>query len=279
MKTFHLRNPVMIAAGTFGSDGYGKDAPNLNYGSLGAVVLKTTTMRPREGNSGTHLFRALDGLAYINNVGLKNPGIDAVLEQDWPYDNLVLSIAGADTTEIGKLAQLVAESKKFRAIELNLGCPNTRGEILSANSAMEVRPSVFRACESGLSVFVKVSPIVPDIKSLALAVEEAGANALTLCNTAPGAYFEIDDDKTVMQGGLSGKLIKYINLNLVYQAKRALYIPIIGCGGIRRWQDAAEYFAAGAEAVQVGTAQMEDPFTPFRVAHHLDNWLRRQTEQ
>ncbi|MBI4336238.1 MAG: dihydroorotate dehydrogenase [Chloroflexi bacterium] len=283
-KGLLLRNPVLWAAGTFGLDGYGAGlSSNVDFQALGAVVAKTTTLKPRKGNP---LPRVAQGQGWLlNSIGLQNPGIEAVLKEKAPIwaawqVPVILSLAGESPEEFGQLAQVAEGTPGVAALELNLSCPNVAGGLdfgqvpsLAAQAAARVKAS------TSLPVLVKLTPNVTDIVAVARAAEGAGADAVTLINTVVGMALDPERLQPVLPGatgGISGPAIRAIALAMVFKAYRELSLPIVGVGGISCLQDALELMAAGATAVQIGTATFADPTLPQRVVAGLGPFCARR---
>ena len=268
-KGLRVGNPVMTSAGTIGSDGYGSDlelpltAPGSPLAELGAVIVKTTTLRPRKGNPEPQMAELPVG--WLNSMGLPNPGIDVVLREYAPlwsasHVPVVLSIAGERAEEFQELARKVEEAPGIAALEVNVSCPNIEGGLefgQRPEAAAEVTRLVKEA--TSLPVIVKLTPNVTNIVEMALAVEAAGADALTLINTVVGMGIDSSTRRPLIGSilaGLSGPAIKPVALAMVYQVAKAVQIPVIGVGGITTGQDAIEFFLAGASGVQVGSGAM-----------------------
>ena len=287
-----LANPVMIASGTFGYDGYGRGlAPDAPLGTLGAVLPKTVTRHARVGNPEPRWFPASfrEGLqagetTLLNSVGLTNPGIEAAMA-DWAplWDqseaNIVISIAGDSPEQWEEMTSLTQGVQGFSAIELNLSCPNVDDGAMFSHY-----PRLTEAAISGvrrqtdLPIWAKLSPNVPDICEIAHAAVNAGADALTISNTIPAMHVDVETGRAVLgtgYGGLSGPALRPIAMALVHKAAQAVNVPIIGVGGIMNGRHAAEYLMAGATAVQVGSANLADLNAPFRILAELEELLVR----
>lgn len=285
-----LPNPVMIASGTFGYDGYGRgiddDAP---LGSLGAVLPKTFTRHKREGNAEPRWFPSSfrEGMAVgettlLNSIGLTNPGIEAAMVELAPKwsemdANMVMSMSGESPEQWEEMATFTQGVEGFVAIELNLSCPNVGdGAMFSHNPQLTEAAVAAVRRQTGLPVWAKLSPNVPDITEIANAAVGAGADALTISNTVPALHIDIDTGRAVLgtgYGGLSGPALRPVAMALVHKAAQAVDVPIIGVGGIFNGRHAAEYLMAGATAVQVGSANLTDLNAPFRVLSELEALL------
>ncbi|MSQ13877.1 MAG: dihydroorotate dehydrogenase [Dehalococcoidia bacterium] len=283
-RALQLHNPVMIASGTFGADGYGDGLPpTANFQGLGAVVAKTTTLLPRAGNPQPRMAQGWGWM--LNSIGLANPGIDAVLRDKAPQwatwrVPVVLSIAGERASDFAQLASMIEGVPGVAAIEVNVSCPNIEGGLEFAQSrdlAAEVTARVKE--RTTLPVIVKLSPNVTDIVAVARAVEDAGADALTLVNTLIGMTIDQDTARPVLgakRGGVSGPALKPVALAAVFRVYEAVRVPIIGVGGVTTGEDALEFLMAGATAVQVGTANFADPQASWQVLRDLTGLLRRR---
>jgi dihydroorotate dehydrogenase (NAD+) catalytic subunit len=285
-----LANPVMIASGTFGYDGYGRGVPaDANLAQLGAVIPKTVTRRPRQGNPEPRWYPASfrEGLAagettLLNSIGLANPGIEDALAQLAPQwrqmgTTVVLSLSGESAAQFGEMAALTRGVTGFQALELNLSCPNIEdGAHFSHDARLAASATAAVRANTDLPVLVKLSPNVPDVTVIARAVVDAGADALTLSNTIPAMRIDVAARKPVLgaiTGGLSGPALRPIAVALVYRTVQAVNVPVIGVGGIFCARDALEYLMAGATAVQVGSANLADPRAAFRILEELRTYL------
>ena len=289
-----LANPVMIASGTFGWDGYGSGLPaNLDLHHVGAIVAKTVTMDAREGNPEPrwhpHSWRKAwptGESIYLNSVGLTNPGIHAALEEKAPVwatweVPVILSIAGESISQFGTMASMAEGMPGVSAIELNLSCPNVDSGAQFSHSPQLALDTVHAVREStSLPVVAKLSPNVPDITAIAKAVEQAGADAITICNTIPAMSIDVATRIPVLgaiSGGLSGPALRPIAVALVYRAAQAVDIPIIGVGGIYSADNALEFILAGAWAVQLGSANLTNFTMPFKVVDDLHIFMKEQS--
>ena len=290
----HLRlaNPVMIASGTFGYDGYGRGiTEDMDLGQLGAVVPKTVTRLPREGNPEPRWYpqsyrEAWDAgdFLFLNAIGLTNPGIEAALQEvtpSWSRWNavVVFSFASDSVGQFAEMARMANKGTGFQAIELNLSCPNVADGSLFGHSATLTSQAVAAVrANTDLPILAKLAPNVPDITEIARAAVDAGADALTICNTVPAMRIDTQSRRPVLgnvTGGLSGPALRPISLALVYQASHAVNVPIIGVGGILTGEHAAEYILAGASAVQIGSANLMGLSAPWRILSELQEWMRR----
>ena len=262
-----LDNPVIPASGTFGFGEEFKDLYDLDI--LGAISFKGTTVAPRLGNPVPRIAECSSGL--INSVGLQNPGIDAVIAEQLPrmrsffHKPIIANISGFAVEEFVTLAERLSREPQVEIIEVNVSCPNVHGGGMSfgtdPKSVAEVTRSVKQV--SARPVFVKLSPNVTDIVAVAKACEEAGADGICLINTLLGMRIDIARRKPVIankMGGFSGPAVFPVALRMVYQVSKACSIPVMGCGGVASADDVIEMMMAGATAVQVGAANLVNPY-------------------
>ena len=277
--SLQFKNPVLTASGTFG---YGSEFDDfMDVSKLGGIIVKGTTMEPREGNAYPRMAETPSGM--LNAVGLQNKGIDYFEKQIYPrisgYDtNVIVNINGSYIEDYVALAERVSRLGKIPAIELNISCPNVKmgGMAFGTNpvSAREVISAV-RAVFPGILI-VKLSPNVTDITEFAHIAEEEGADSISLINTLVGMSVDIKrmiPALSTITGGLSGPAIKPVALRMVWQAARAVKIPVIGIGGIMTASDAIEFFLAGASAIQVGTASFIDPQAAVKILQGIEEYL------
>ncbi|GBR76482.1 dihydroorotate dehydrogenase catalytic subunit [Candidatus Termititenax persephonae] len=277
-----LQNPVLVASGTYG---YGEEfADFYDARRLGAIVVKGTTDAPREGNPAPRLAEAPSGL--LNAVGLQNKGVDYLVQEYLPRlarlsTPVIVNVSGADEAEYLSVIQKLRGQKAVAGLELNISCPNVKsgGMAYGTNpdSAAGLVARVKPFCDKPL--IVKLSPNVTDIVSVARAVENAGADAVSLINTLLGMAVDVETQRpklSTVTGGLSGPAVKPVALRMVWQTAAAVKIPVIGMGGISTWQDAVEFLLAGAAAVQVGTANFIDPLAPLKIIDGLAKYLARK---
>ncbi len=291
-RGLRLVNPVMIASGTFGYDGYGRGlAPDAPLESLGAILPKTFTRNPRLGNPEPRWFPASfrEGLeagetTLLNSVGLTNPGIESAMANVTPNwagskANFVISIAGDSSEQWEEMASFTRGVQGFSAIELNLSCPNVDdGAMFSHHPRLTEAAIAGVRRQADLPLWAKLSPNVPDIAEIAHAAVGAGADALTISNTVPAMHVDVDTGRAVLgtgYGGLSGPALRPIAMALVHKAAQAVDVPIIGVGGIMTGRHAAEFLMAGATAVQIGSANLADLNAPFRILSELEELLAR----
>lgn len=271
-----LDNPVIPASGTFGFGEEFKDLYDLDI--LGAISFKGTTVAPRLGNPVPRIAECSSGL--INSVGLQNPGLDAVIAEQLPrmrsffHKPIIANISGFAVEEFVTLAERLSQEPQVEIIEVNVSCPNVHGGGMSfgtdPKSAAEVTRSVKQV--SARPVFVKLSPNVTDIVAVAKACEEAGADGICLINTLLGMRIDIARRKAVIankMGGFSGPAVFPVALRMVYQVSKACSIPVMGCGGVASADDVIEMMMAGATAVQVGAANLVNPYACKQIVEDL----------
>lgn len=271
-----LDNPVIPASGTFGFGEEFKDLYDLDI--LGAISFKGTTVAPRLGNPVPRIAECSSGL--INSVGLQNPGLDAVIAEQLPrmrsffHKPIIANISGFAVEEFVTLAERLSREPQVEIIEVNVSCPNVHGGGMSfgtdPKSAAEVTREVKKVSER--PVFVKLSPNVTDIVAVAKACEEAGADGICLINTLLGMRIDIARRKPVIankMGGFSGPAVFPVALRMVYQVSKACSIPVMGCGGVASADDVIEMMMAGATAVQVGAANLVNPYACKQIVKDL----------
>lgn len=276
-----LCNPVMTASGTFG---YGLEFQDfVNLEEIGAVIVKGTTLHPREGNPYPRMAETARGM--LNCVGLQNKGVDYFCNNIYPRikdigTNMIVNVSGNTPEDYAECAARIGQLEAIPAIELNISCPNVRHGGMAFGTTTEGAASVVRAVRKayGKTLIVKLSPNVTSITDIALAVQDAGADAVSLINTLMGMAIDAERRKRVLSigtGGLSGPCIKPVALRMVYQVAHAVTIPVIGLGGISSATDAVEFLLAGATAVEIGTANFVDPGITVKVAKGIGEYLDR----
>ncbi len=277
----NLKNPVMTASGTFG---FGEEYSDFfDIQALGAIIVKGTTGNKREGNPSPRMCETPMGM--INAVGLQNKGVDyfcnSIYNRIKDYDtNIIVNVSGSDIEEYVTVAEKINELEKIPAIELNISCPNVKkggmGFGTDPNMAFEVVSNVRRVYSKHL--IVKLTPNVTSIVDIAKAVEDAGADSLSMINTVLAMAIDAEKRKALLStitAGLSGPAIKPIGLRCVYQTYKAVKIPIIGLGGITNATDAIEYILAGASAIQIGTQNFINPRIGQEVINGMNEYLER----
>jgi dihydroorotate dehydrogenase (NAD+) catalytic subunit len=275
----HFKNPVLTASGTFG---YGSEFDDfMDVSKLGGIIVKGTTLEPREGNPYPRMAETPSGM--LNAVGLQNKGIDYFERNIYPRisgypTNVIVNINGSCIDDYVSLAARIDRLERIPAIELNISCPNVKMGGMAfgtnLNSAREVTKAVRAVCSRKL--IVKLSPNVTNIVDFALVVEEEGADSISLINTLLGMSVDVRRMKPALStitGGLSGPAIKPVALRMVWQVAKAVKIPVIGIGGIMNADDALEFLMAGASAIQIGTASFIDPQASLKVLEGIENYL------
>ena len=289
-RSLKLKNPVIIASGTLGYDGYGRGVAGIHpLEELGAVVPKTVTRWPREGNPEPRWFpesfrqawEARDQL-FLNSVGLINPGIETAVREwtpgwaDWKT-TILFSFAAHSVGEFGEMATFTSQATGLSALEVNLSCPNVEnGAMFSYSPALTHDAIAAVKANTDLPVLAKLAPNVPDITEIARAAVNGGADALTISNTLPAMRIDLATRRPVLgavTGGLSGMGLRPVSLALVYQVAQTVDVPIIGVGGIFEAEHAAEYIMAGAAAIQVGSANLVGMDAPWRILRDLRNYM------
>ena len=276
-----LKNPVMTASGTFG---YGEEfSPFCNLNRLGAIVVKGLSLEPRLGNPPPRIMETPCGM--LNAVGLQNIGVRAFLAEKMPalrrFDvAVVANIFGETIEEYGRLAEILDGADGVHGIEVNISCPNVKkgGIAFGANPDVAAAVTAKVRAATDLPVIVKLTPNVTDITEVALAVEAAGADALSLINTLTGMSVDIERRRPHLAnitGGLSGPAVKPVALRMVWQTVRAVKIPVIGIGGIATAGDALEFLIAGARAVEIGTANFINPSTTMEILDGIEAYMIR----
>ena len=274
-----LKNPVMIASGTFG---YGIEFADLvNLEDIGGIIVKGTTLNPREGNDYPRMAETPSGM--LNCVGLQNKGVDYFCQHIYPEikdinTNMIVNVSGSSPDDYAECASRIDALDNIPAIELNISCPNVKqGGMafgVTTKGAYEVVKAVREAYHKTL--IVKLSPNVTSIIDIAKVVEDAGADAVSLINTLMGMVIDTERRKPLLSigtGGLSGPAVKPVAVRCVWQVAKAVRIPVVGLGGIMNAKDAIEFLMAGACAIEIGTANFIDPAVSVKVAQGINDWL------
>ncbi len=274
-----LKNPVMTASGTFG---YGLEFEDfIDLGGLGGIIVKGTTLKPREGNDYPRMAETASGM--LNCVGLQNKGVEYFCEHIYPQikdidTNMIVNVSGSSPEDYAECAARIDALENIPAIELNISCPNVKDGGMAFGVTCQGASSVVKAVRQAYhkTLIVKLSPNVTDIAEIARAVEAEGADSVSLINTLMGMAIDIERRKKVLSigtGGLSGPAVKPVALRMVYQVAKAVKIPVVGLGGISTAKDAIEFLMAGATAIEIGTANFLDPAVTIKVRNGINDWL------
>jgi dihydroorotate dehydrogenase (NAD+) catalytic subunit len=275
----HFTNPILTASGTFG---YGSEFDDfLDVSRLGGIILKGTTLEPREGNPNPRMAETPSGM--LNTVGLQNKGIDYFEKYIYPVvlkynTKIIVNINGSYIEDYVSLAERINKLEKIQAVELNISCPNVKMGGMAFGTNLSSAREVTREVRSVYSkkLIVKLSPNVTNIVDFARVVEEEGADSVSLINTLLGMAVDVVKMRPALStvtGGLSGPAIKPVALRMVWQVANAVKIPVIGMGGIMSASDALEFILAGASAVQIGTASFIDPQATIKILDGIEEYL------
>ncbi len=273
-----LNNPIIAASGTFG---FGREFSELYpLSSLGGISCKGITLAERDGNPTPRIAETESGI--LNAVGLQNPGVDHFIKYDLPWlreqnTAIIANIAGNTVEDYCTMAEKLSDSD-VDIIELNISCPNVKSGGVQFGTSCESVGNITREVRKHCSkpLMVKLSPNVTDIAEIARAAEAEGADALSLINTLTGMRIDINSARPIIRnntGGLSGPAVFPVAVRMVWQVSNAVSIPIVGMGGISKWQDAVEMMIAGATALQVGTALFNDPYAPIKINEGIEKFL------
>lgn len=274
-----LKNPVMTASGTFG---YGPEyADFVELSEIGGVIVKGTTLNPRQGNDYPRMAETASGM--LNCVGLQNKGVDYFCEHIYPEikdidTNMIVNVSGSSPEDYAECAARIDALDNIPAIELNISCPNVKDGGMAFGVTCAGAASVVKAVRQRYhkTMIVKLSPNVTDIAEIARAVEAEGADSVSLINTLMGMAIDIEKRKPMLSintGGLSGPAVKPVAVRMVWQVAKAVNIPVVGLGGICNAHDAIEFMLAGATAIEIGTANFLDPQVTVRVKNGINEWL------
>lgn len=280
-KKLKLKNPVMTASGTFG---YGPEyADFIDLSRLGGILVKGTTLNPRQGNPYPRMAETPSGM--LNAVGLQNPGVDAFVNDIYPKIKdldtaIIVNVSGASPQDYAEVCSRLKHLDKIAAVEVNISCPNVKQGGMAFGTTCSGAETITRAVREAYdgTVIVKLSPNVTDVTEIARAAEAAGADVLSLTNTFLGMAIDVERMKPVLStvtGGLSGPCIRPIAVRMVWQVAKAVNIPVIGLGGIMSGRDALEFIMAGAKAVQVGTANFIDPGVTVKIIDEITDFCER----
>ena len=276
-----LKNPVMVASGTFGSGAEYSEFVDLNR--LGAVVTKGVANVPWPGNPAPRIAETASGM--LNAIGLQNPGIDLFSKRDLPflekYDTkVIVNVCGHSTEEYLDVVERLADEPRVDMLEINISCPNVKEGGIAFGQDPKAVEAITKAVKAKAKqpIIMKLSPNVTDITVMAKAAEAGGADCLSLINTLTGMKIDIERQTFAIAnktGGLSGPAVKPVAVRMVYQVANAVKIPIIGMGGICTAEDAMEFILAGATAVSIGTANFANPYTTVEVIDGIEAYMRR----
>ncbi|MBQ9386842.1 MAG: dihydroorotate dehydrogenase [Bacteroidaceae bacterium] len=279
--SLELKNPVMTASGTFG---YGTEyADFMDISRLGAIIVKGTTLNPRQGNPYPRMAETPSGM--LNAVGLQNKGVDYFVDNIYPevrkiQTAIIVNVSGSCIDDYVQTASIINTLDDIPAIELNISCPNVKQGGMAFGVKPESAAQVVSAVRKvyNKTLIVKLSPNVTDITEIARAVEGAGADSVSLINTMLGMAIDAEKRRPILStitGGMSGPAVKPVALRMVWQTAKAVKIPVIGLGGICSATDAVEFLLAGASAVQIGTANFIDPSISEKVIDGIEDYLQR----
>lgn len=281
INQLELRNPVMTASGTFG---YGLEfADFFPLEKLGGIIVKGTTLHPREGNDYPRMVETASGM--LNCVGLQNKGVDYFCSEIYPQikdvnTNMIVNVSGSSLDDYAECAARIDSLEKIPAIELNISCPNVKQGGMTFGVTCEGAASVVKAVRARYhkTLIVKLSPNVTNVADIAKSVEAEGADSVSLINTLMGMAIDIEKRRPILSiatGGLSGPAVKPVALRMVWQVAKAVKIPVIGLGGISNAHDAIEFLLAGATAIQIGTANFIDPAVTIKIRDGINDYLDR----
>ena len=279
INNLRLKNPVMTASGTFG---YGLEfADIVPLDGIGGIIVKGTTLNPREGNDYPRMAETASGM--LNCVGLQNKGVDYFCNNIYPQikdidTNMIVNVSGSSPETYADCAARIAELDKIPAIELNISCPNVKQGGMAFGTTCTGAASIVKAVRKNYNktLIVKLSPNVTNIAEIAKACESEGADSVSLINTLMGMAIDIEKrcpKLSISTGGLSGPAIKPVAVRMVWQVAKAVKIPVIGLGGICTAEDAIEFMMAGATAIEIGTANFLDPAVTIKVRDGINDWL------
>ncbi|WP_226644019.1 dihydroorotate dehydrogenase [Mesobacillus subterraneus] len=277
----NLKNPVMPASGCFG---FGREFGQLyDLSLLGAIMVKATTPEPRFGNPTPRVAETPGGM--LNAIGLQNPGLEKVFNEELPWLEqfdvpIIANIAGSTEDDYVKVAEQLSKARNVHALELNISCPNVKTGGIAFGTDPDMAKALTRKVKevSEVPVYVKLSPNVSDIVKIARAVEDGGADGITMINTLLGMRIDLGTARPILAnktGGLSGPSVKPVAIRMVYEVSQHVSIPIIGMGGIQSAEDVIEFFLAGASATAVGTQNFVDPFVCPKIIEELPEWLAK----
>lgn len=277
-----LKNPVLTASGTFG---YGSEFSDfLDLSRLGGFIVKGTTLHAREGNDYPRMVETPSGM--LNAVGLQNKGVNYFADKIYPHikgcgSEIIVNVSGAKVDDYVGVAERLLDLPEIHAIEVNISCPNVKQGGMAFGTTAKGAASVTAALRKvwDRTMIVKLSPNVTDITEIARAVEDEGADSVSLINTLMGMAVDVEHRRpclSTVTGGLSGPAVRPVAVRMVWQVAKVVKIPVIGLGGITCGRDALEFLMAGATAVEVGTANFLDPAASVRVVDEIEEFCRRE---
>ncbi len=275
-----MKNPVTVASGTFG---YGREFSNFfDLSKLGGIITKGTSLKSRSGNKPSRVYETPSGM--LNSVGLQNPGVEYFAQNDLPFlrefdTAIIVNACGSSIEEYVELCKIL-NTLDIDGVELNLSCPNVKAGCMAFGNTYEGVKQVTKEVRKVLDkpLIVKLTPNVTDIASIAKAVEDAGADGVSLINTLLGMKIDIDKKRPVLAnntGGLSGPAIRPVAVRMVYQVSQAVNIPVLGMGGIVNGEDAIEFMLAGATAVSIGAGNFISPFTSVNTVEGIEKYMEK----
>lgn len=279
-----MKNPVTVASGTFG---YGREFSNFfDLSKLGGIITKGTSLKPKSGNKPTRICETASGM--LNSIGLQNPGVEYFAENDLPFlrkfdTAIIVNACGSTIDEYVELCKIL-NTLDIDGVELNLSCPNVKAGCMAFGNTYEGVKEVTSKVRKVLQkpLIVKLTPNVTNIAEIAKAVEDAGADGVSLINTLLGMKIDINKRKPVLAnntGGLSGPAIKPVAVRMVYQVAQAVKIPILGMGGIVNGEDAIEFMLAGASAISIGAGNFISPTTSIDTINQIEDYMRKNNIQ
>lgn len=277
----HLSNPVMTASGTFG---YGTEFADLvPLQRLGAIIVKGTTLHPRQGNPYPRMAETPSGM--LNAVGLQNKGVDYFVSHIYPQirdlgTNIVVNVSGSSPEDYAEVCRRLEPCANVQAVEINISCPNVKEGGMAFGTTCAGASSVVKACRKAWprTLITKLSPNVTDITEIARAVEAEGTDSVSLINTLLGMAVDVEHRRACLStvtGGLSGPCVRPVAVRMVWQVSKTVNIPVIGLGGIVTARDALEFIMAGATAVQVGTANFINPQCTIDIINGMEDYMRQ----
>ncbi len=275
-----IKNPVTVSSGTFG---YGREySQYIDLNKLGGIITKGTSLKPKSGNKSPRVCETASGM--LNSIGLQNPGVEYFAQNDLPFlrkfdTAIIVNACGSTIDEYVELCKIL-NTLDIDGVELNLSCPNVKSGCMAFGSSYEGVKEVTQKVRKVLDkpLIVKLTPNVTDIASIAKAVEDAGADGVSLINTLLGMKIDIEKRRPILAnntGGLSGPAVKPVAVRMVYQVSQAVKIPILGMGGIINGEDAIEFILAGAKAISIGTGNFINPDVSIKTIDEIENYMKK----